>query len=94
MHSNLADFKYEFINNWLSILLPSFNKIQKDVSEKKQILQLEQESIKTSINNLLGFPFIKKSVEDNNLTIHGLIHNIGSGDLMFLNPITENFENF
>ena len=94
MHSNSADFNYEFINKWLSILLPAYNKIKKDVSEKTQIHQLEQESIKASINNLLSFPFVKKSVEDKNLFIHGLIHNIGSGDLKFLNPVTEDFENF
>ena len=94
LHSNLANPNYEFINKWLSILLPAYNKIQKDVSEKKQISQLEQESIKVSINNLFSFPFIQKAIDENNLSIHGLIHDIGSGNLKFLNPITEDFENF
>ena len=94
MHSNLTIFNYEFINKWLSILLPAYNKIQKDVTEQKQINQLEQESIKVSINNLFSFPFIKKAVEENNLSIHGLMHDIGSGKLKFLNPVTEDFENF
>ena len=94
MHSNSGNFNYEFINKWLSILLPAFNKIQKDVSKQEQIYQLEQESIKASIDNLFSFPFIKKSVEDKNLSIHGLIHNIGTGDLKFLNPVTEDFDSF
>ena len=94
IHSNSANPKYEFINKWLSILLPAYNKIQKDISEQKQISQLEQESIKVSINNLFSFPFIKKAIDENNLSIHGLIHDIGSGNLKFLNPVTENFENF
>ena len=94
MHSNSADPNHEFINKWLNILLPAFNKIQKNVSHQKQIHQLEQESIKASINNLFSFPFIKKSIEDNYLSIHGLIHDIGSGNLKFLNPITEDFEDF
>ena len=94
MHSNLVNFNYEFINKWLSILLPAFNKIHKDVSIQEQIYQLEQESIKASINNLFSFPFIKKSVENKNLSIHGLIHNIGTVDLKFFNPVTEDFENF
>ena len=55
-------------------------------------IKLEEESIKISINNLFSFPFIKKAVEDKKLSIHGLIHDIGSGRLKFLNPITENFE--
>ena len=94
IHSNSANPKYEFINKWLSILLPAYNKIQKDISEQKQISQLEQESIKVSINNLFSFPFIKNAIDENNLSIHGLIHDIGSGNLKFLNPVTENFENF
>ena len=92
MHSSSSNTNYEFINKWLSILLPAYNKIQKDISKIKQIDQLEQESIKASINNLLSFPFVKKSVEDNSLSIHGLIHDIGHGNLKFLNPITEDFE--
>ena len=94
MHSYSANSDYEFINKWLSILLPAYNKIQKIVSEQKQINQLEQESIKVSINNLFSFPFIKKAIDENKLSIHGLIHDIGSGNLKFLNPVTEDFENF
>ena len=94
MHSNSANPNYEFINKWLGILLPAYNKIQKNVSEQKQINLLEQESIKVSINNLFSFPFIKKAIDENNLSIHGLIHDIGSGNLKFLNPATENFESF
>ena len=85
---------YEFINRWLSILLPAYNKIKKNVSEQEQKSQLEKESIKVSINNLLSFPFLKKAIDENKLSIHGLIHDIGSGNLEFLNPVTENFEDF
>ena len=94
MHSNSANPNYEFINKWVSIILPAFNKIQKDVSGQKQINQLEEESIKVSIENLFNFPFVKKAIEDNNLLIHGLIHDIESGNLKFLSPVTEDFENF
>ena len=94
MNSSSENTNYEFINKWLRILLPAYNKIQKDISEQKQINQLEQESIKASINNLFSFPFIKKAIEENSLSIYGLIHDIGSGNLKFLNPITEDFENF
>ena len=94
MHSSSVNTNYEFINKWLSILLPVYIKIQKNISEQKQINQLEQESIKASINNLFSFPFIKKAIEENSLSIYGLIHDIGSGNLKFLNPVTEDFENF
>ena len=94
MHSSSTNTNHEIINKWVSILLPAYNKIQKDISEQNQINQLEQESIKVSINNLFSFPFIKKAIDENNLSIHGLIHDIGSGNLQFLNPVTDNFENF
>ena len=51
LHVNNFNSKYEFINKWLSILLPAFKNISKDYSKKKQIEQLEEESIKNSINN-------------------------------------------
>ena len=94
VYSDSANTNYEFINKWLSILLPAYNKIQKNVSEQEQQNQLEKESIKISINNLLSFPFLKKAIDENKLSIHGLIHDIGSGNLQFLNPVTDNFENF
>jgi carbonic anhydrase len=93
LHSDSANPNYEFINKWVSIFLPAFNKIQKNVSVKKQLNQLEKESIKVSIDNLFNFPFVKKTIEDNNLLIHGLIHDIRSGNLQYLNPITKSFEN-
>ena len=94
VHSDSAISNYEFINKWLSILLPAYKKIQKNISEQEQINQFEQESIKISINNLFSFPFIKKAVDENNLSIHGFIHDIGSGNLKFLNPVTDDFESF
>ena len=93
LHSNNVNQDYEFINKWLNILLPAFNNIAKDVSTAKQIERLEEESIKNSIINLFSFPYIKKAVDGKNLSIHGLIYDIGSGKLKFLNPINEKFEN-
>ena len=52
-----------------------------------------QESIKISINNLFDFPYIKDMLKNNQLSIHGLIHNIGSGELKHLNFLTNKFEN-
>ena len=92
LHSKNLNPEYEFLNKWLSILFPAYNNIAKDVPENIQLEKLEEESIKISINNLFSFPFIKKAVEDKKLSIHGLIHDIGSGELKFLNPLTEEFE--
>ena len=92
LHSNNSSKDYVFINKWLSILNPAFNNISKNTSQQNQIKLLEEESIKISVKNLFDFPNIKESVQNKKLSIHGLIHDIGSGKLKYLNPITEQFE--
>ena len=81
-----------FLDEWLKIISPSFDNISKNESREKQVKQLEEASIKNSLNNLLTFPKIKKAVEEKKLSIHGLIHDIGSGNLKYLNPISDKFE--
>ena len=62
------------------------------VPQKKQIESLEEEAIKTSLKNLISFPDIINAIEKKTLSIHGLIHDIGSGEIKYLNPSTEGFE--
>ncbi len=83
---------FTFINKWLNITKPIFKNISENISIENQIQQLEEESIKNSLNNLLTFPNIKKYIEDKDLLIHALIHDIESGALKFLNPLTNKFE--
>ena len=92
LHKNKINQNYKFINKWLSITKPIFNNISKNISIDNQIMQLEEESIKNSLNNLFTFPNVKKNIENDNLLIHGLIHDIGTGTLKFLNPVTYKFE--
>ena len=92
LHSINSNNDNIFINKWLSILAPAYNNIPQNISKQNQIKLLEEESIKISLKNLFDFPNIKESVENETLSIHGLIHNIGSGKLKYLNPITEQFE--
>ena len=83
-----------FIKKWLSILKPSYNKIineNKKISDYDGINKLEKESIKTSINNLIDFPFIKVLLKDKKLVLHGLWHNIGTGEIESLDPVTLSF---
>ena len=89
---NNKNSDYFFINKWLNILSPILSKISNDISPSNQIELLEEENIKNFLNNLFSFPNIKNAVENNNLSIHGLIHDIGTGKLKYLNPSTEKFE--
>ena len=80
-----------FVHKWLSILEPAYKNISKEGSDEMQIMSLEKESIKISINNLIEFPFIKESLEKDKLVIHGLWHDIASGELEMLEPSNSNF---
>ncbi len=83
---------YVFIYKWLKIISPALKNILKNESKNSQLRKLEEESIKNSIKNLFTYPNIKKEVKNENLFVHGLIHDIGSGSLKYLNPINKKFE--
>ena len=57
-----------------------------------QLKLLEEESIRNSLYNLFSFPNIKSKIQENKLTIHGLIHDIESGELKYLDPTTNKFK--
>tara|TARA_B110000014_G_C20064584_1_gene554717 strand:- start:9 stop:665 length:657 start_codon:yes stop_codon:yes gene_type:complete len=83
-----------FIDKWLNILNPSVKKIlsnNKSTSIAEEIQELEKESIKTSLQNLNNFPFIAKAITNKKLILYGLWHDIGSGNLECLDPISYNF---
>ncbi len=81
-----------FVDKWLDNILPAFNNVEKNIAADEQIEKLTEESIKNSIRNLFMFPNLKNEVENNNISLHGLIHDIGSGRMKYLNPNTEEFD--
>lgn len=81
-----------FVNKWLRILKPAFSKLSTHSSDQSGIEELEKTSIKASIDNLIEFPFIKKELEAGTLSIHGLWHDIASGNLEILDPDTMKFK--
>lgn len=93
-NKNINIKKNIFINKWLSNLHSSFEKIikeNKNINRNEGIKKLEKESIKNSINNLIEFPFIANLLKKNKLSLHGLWHDIGSGQIEILEPDSLNF---
>jgi len=80
-----------FVASWLEILRPSFNNVSKELPDKEIINKLEKEAVLTSVKNLTTFPFIQKAISDGSLSIHGLWHNIGTGELMYYDSESNNF---
>ena len=84
-----------FIAKWLQFIKPAFEKITnqyKNINQSETINYLEKESIKFSINNLIDFPFVKNSLDKKEIVIHGLWHDIKTGNVESLNPISQKFE--
>ena len=80
-----------FIRSWLELLRPSFNKLNKNDSEKQQIKTLEKNAILVSLENLITFPFVKKAITDEKLTLHGLWHEIDTGILLNYDNVSKQF---
>jgi len=80
-----------FVASWLEILRPSFNDLKEDVKEEEKIKSLEKGAILTSIKNLTTFPFVKEALDNGSLSIHGLWHNIGTGELMSYDSKSKKF---
>ena len=83
-----------FINKWLNIINPAYEKVlakYHKISDEEGIKKLEKQSILVSIENLINFPFVKKALDTNYLVLHGLWHNIGTGEIESLDPKKENF---
>ena len=72
-----------FVASWLEILRPSFEKIPSNLSKNEKLKSLEKNTVLTSLENLTTFPFIKEAINNETLSLHGLWHDIGTGDLMF-----------
>ncbi len=81
-----------FIKSWLEILRPSFNNLSKKIDEKKQIKFLEKKAVLVSLENLITFPFVQQAISNEKLTLHGLWHEIESGDLFHYNSEKDKFE--
>lgn len=77
-----------FVGRWMDILRPGYEAI-KDAADPARAL--EKEAVKTSLRNLMSFPFVRASVEEHKLTLHGLWMDIGEGGLECLDPGTDTF---
>jgi carbonic anhydrase len=57
-----------------------------------QMRILEQEAIKTSLANLLSFPWINERIDDGRLRIHGWRFDLSEGNMYVYVPETDRFE--
>ncbi|SFG87912.1 carbonic anhydrase [Palleronia marisminoris] len=83
--------KSSFVGRWMDLLRPGFERLSEGSDEDRQT-QLEYEAVRTSLDNLMTFPFVREAVEADRLSLHGCHNDIAEGGLKMLNPRTEDFE--
>jgi len=89
-HAPELEEKTSFVGRWMDILRPGFERVS-DLPEAEQIAALERQAVLISLENLMTFPFIRENVEAGNLSLHGVVHDIGEGTLLEYHPESENF---
>ncbi len=90
-HAPELEEKTSFVGTWLNLLRPGYEHV-KELPEAEQVAALEKHAILISLENLMTFPFVQAALEEGDMTLHGLWHDIGSGGLSQLNPATGEFE--
>lgn len=75
------DQSESLIGRWLDVLRPGFATVADIENPKDRQTALEKEGIHVSLENLLGYPFVKEAVEAEMLSLHGLWADIADMDL-------------
>jgi len=83
-----------FIQSWMSLLKGAQHEAQRDVSAgavTSMQQALEFASVRRSLDNLETFPFIRQSLAEGRLQLHGAYFDIADGHLLALDPADGRF---
>jgi carbonic anhydrase len=75
------DVQESFIGRWLDVLRPGFARIVDIDEPADRQTALEKEGIHVSLENLMGYPFVRDAVEQDRLSLHGLWADIADMEL-------------
>lgn len=91
-HAPLLEEKTSFVGRWLDILRPGYERVKGIEDEDQRRKALEKEAVLQSLQNLMTFPFVADAVKSEELSLHGLWHDIGEGGLEVYNAEHKAFE--
>lgn len=86
---------HAFIHNWMQIADEARRRtlvVARQQPLSVQLRTLEQEAIKTSLANLLSFPWINERVAAGRLRIHGWRFDLNEGEMYVYVPQADRFE--
>jgi carbonic anhydrase len=80
------DERESFVGRWMDILRPKYAEVSGFNNEGDQARALEKLAVLVSLENLMTFPFVARSVHEGALSLHGLWTDIGAGGLECYDP--------
>lgn len=83
--------KSSFVGTWLNLLRPGYERVTAMPAEE-QVVGLEREAVKVSLENLMTFPFVREALDADRMTLHGLRHDISEGTLEQYDADSDRFE--
>jgi len=89
-HAPELEERTSFVGRWMDILRPGYERVA-GLSEADRVRALEQQAVLISLENLMGFPFVKAAVESQEMSLHGLWNDIADGTLMQYEPASGGF---
>ncbi len=84
--------KDSFVGRWMDILRPKYDLVADIQEPVEQARAFEKQSVVTSLENLMTFPFIEELVKEGSLSLHGLWTEIGEGELECYDPASRQFK--
>lgn len=84
--------KDSFVGRWMDLLRSRYESVIGIEDPLEKARSLEKQAVLVSLENLMSFPFVRERVESDDLSLHGLWHNIGEGGLECYQPKIGKFE--
>ncbi len=84
----------EFLGVWMGQAKQARAEVERslpDGTQEERLRACEMESIRLSLQNLRTFPWIRDSLNQGKLCLHGLYFDMGVGELLYLDPQTDHF---
>lgn len=94
METSEQETSSSFISAWMDIAKPAKQRVLKrhaQCSLDEQARYCEKESLLTSLNNLMTFPWIQQRVLENRLYLHAWYFDLGSGMIEIYQSDTDKF---
>jgi carbonic anhydrase len=83
----------DFIGKWMRLMAPAAEKVgsRGAQSPADYLVRLEQANVVNSLDNLMTFPRLRKSIDRGDVILHGAYFGVATGDLSVLDPATGAF---